>query len=184
LSTPNILAAYKTYLGNALIADIAASQYIASVNSFPSVYAGLDSLTRKHFGGETLLSQTVDVRGYVYTDEFSMSDSEELARNIEFYTQQFSAEYIVQQALDAELITEDGASFVTRRLYRDGAVILNNNFGLYLEQLLYIAYEHNLKVLDDCRVLTIDTDEGLLTPYGVCDLTVQWLYTERRSHVR
>jgi hypothetical protein len=176
LSTPNILAAYKTYLGRALIADIAASQYIASVNSFPSVYAGLDNLTRKHFGGETLLSQTVDVRGYVYTDEFSMSDSEELARNIEFYTQQFSAEYIVQQALDAELITEDGDSFVTRRLYLDGENIINDD--LYLEQLICIAVEHNLRILDECRVLTIDTDEGLLTPYGVCDLTVQWLYTE------
>jgi hypothetical protein len=179
LQTPNILAAYKDYLGKALIADIASSQFIASVNSFPSIHVGLKNLTRSHLGGEMLFDQTVDVRGYVYTDEFSMSDSEKLARSIEFYTQQFSAEYIVQQALNAELITEEGDSFVARRLYCDGIIILNNGLGLYLDQLMHIAYENNLKVLDECRVITVDTDEGLLTPYGVCDLTVQWLYTER-----
>ena len=182
MQTPNILAAYKDYLGKALIADVASSQYITSVNSFPSIHAGLNSLTRSHFGGEILFDQTVNVRGYVYTDEFSVSDSEKLARDIEFHTQQFSAEYIVQQALDAELITEDGDSFVTRRLYMDGAIILNNGLGLYLDQLICIAYENNLQILDECRVVTIDTDEGLLTPYGVCDLTVQWLYTERRAN--
>jgi hypothetical protein len=179
LQTPNILAAYKDYLGKALIADVASSQYIDSVNSFPSVHVGLKNLTRDHFGGEMLIDQTVNVRGYVYTDEFSVTDSEKLARDIEFYTQQFSAEYIVVQALEAELITEEGDSFVTRRLYRDGDIILSNGLGLFLDQLLIIAYEHNLRVLDECRVISIDTDEGLLTPYGVCDLTVQWLYTER-----
>jgi hypothetical protein len=178
LRTPNILAAYKNYLGSALIADVASSHYISSVNSFPSVHIGLNKLTRSHFGGEILFDQTVDVRGYVYTDEFSASDSEKLARDIEFYTQQFSAEYIVQQAITSHLITSSGDDIHARTLYRDGEVITNTNLTIYLDQLIQIAYESNLQVLDECRVLTIDTDEGLLTPYGVCDLTVQWLYTE------
>lgn len=173
MRTPNILAAYKNYLSAAITADVASSQYITSVNSFPSIHVGLNKLTRSHLGGETLFDQTVDVRGYVYTDEFSMSDSEKLVRDIEFYTQQFSAEYIIVQALDAGILTE--TRNITRTLYKDGAIILNNNLGIYLDQLVT---DYNLRVLDECRVISIDTDEGLLTPYGVCDLTVQWLYTE------
>jgi hypothetical protein len=181
LQTPNILAAYKDYLRKTLLTDIASSQYITSVNSFPSVHVGLNNLTRNHFGGEILFDQTVDVRGYVYTDEFSVSDSEKLARNIEFYTQQFSAEYIVQQAIDSHLITSSGDNILTRTLYRNGEVITNTNLTIYLDQLLSIATLYDLHVLDECRVISIDTDEGLLTPYGVCDLTVQWLYTELRA---
>ena len=178
MRTPNILAAYKTYLGAALTADVASSQYINSVNSFPSIHVGLNKLTRDHFGGEMLFDQTVNVRGYVYTNEFSVSDSEKLARDIEFYTQQFSAEYIVQQAISSHLITSSGTNIHARTLYRNGEVILNTNHAIFLDQLIAIATTHNLQVLDECRVITIDTDEGLLTPYGVCDLTVQWLYTE------
>ena len=176
MQTPNILAAYKDYLGKALIADVASSQYIDSVNSFPSIHVSLATLTRSHLGGETLFDQTVGVRGYVYTDEFSASDSEKLARDIEFYTQHFSAEYIVQQALAIGVINE--ARDITRTLYKDGTIILNNNLGIYLDQLVQIAVDNSLSILSECRVIAVDTDEGLLTPYGVCDVTVQWLYTE------
>jgi hypothetical protein len=98
--------------------------YIDAVNDFPAVALLRPSVERVHRGDASIVSAfTFIVRGYVLSDESSISGSESLARAIEQSIQSLSS------------------------------------------PLFYSA-----------RVLSVETDEGLLSPYGMCDLAceVSW----------
>lgn len=99
--------------------------YIDQVSDFPAVAILRPSVQRQHIGDRV----TVDafnfiVRGYVLTDEDSISASEALARSIEESIQSI-----------------------------------------------------NSPLIYDARVLSVETDEGLLSPYGMCDILceVRWI---------
>ncbi len=99
--------------------------FIDQISDFPAVALLRPSVERAYIGKRvTIDSFTFIVRGYVLTDEDSISASEALARSIEE----------IIQSLNSPLI--------------------------------YSA-----------RVLTVETDEGLLSPYGMCDIAceVNWI---------
>ena len=99
--------------------------YVDLVSDFPAVALLRPSVERANIGNRvTIDSFTFIVRGYVLTDEDSISASEALARSIEE----------IIQSLNSSLI--------------------------------YSA-----------RVLSVETDEGLLSPYGMCDIAceVNWI---------
>jgi hypothetical protein len=99
--------------------------FIDQVSDFPAVALLRPSVERAYIGKRvTVDSFSFVVRGYVLTDEESISASEALARSIEQCI----------QSLDSPLI--------------------------------YSA-----------RVLSVETDEGLLSPYGMCDIVceVDWI---------
>lgn len=99
--------------------------FIDQVNDFPAVAILSPSVQRTHIGkSATIETFSFIIRGYVQSDEDSISDSEALAREIEQ----------VIQSLDSPLIYSS-------------------------------------------KVLSVETDEGLLSPYGMCDIVceVEWL---------
>lgn len=99
--------------------------FIDQVNDFPAVAILRPSVQRTHIGkSATIETFSFIIRGYVQSDEDSISDSEALAREIEQ----------VIQSLDSPLIYSS-------------------------------------------KVLSVETDEGLLSPYGMCDIVceVEWL---------
>lgn len=99
--------------------------FIDQISDFPAVALLRPSVERANIGDRVTIDRfSFVVRGYVKTDEDSISASEALARSIE--------ETI--QSLDSPLI--------------------------------YSA-----------RVLSVETDEGLLSPYGMCDIAceVDWI---------
>ena len=99
--------------------------FIDQVSDFPAVALLRPSVERAYIGKRvTIDSFTFLVRGYVLTDEDSISASEALARSIEQCIQSLNS------------------------------------------PLIYSA-----------RVLTVETDEGLLSPYGMCDVAceVNWI---------
>lgn len=99
--------------------------FIDQVSDFPAVALLRPSVSRQHIGKKaTVETFSFIVRGYVQTDEDSISASETLAREIER----------VMQTLDSPLIYSS-------------------------------------------KVLSVETDEGLLSPYGMCDIVceVAWL---------
>lgn len=105
-----------------------AYRYLSDINSFPTIcfggtpvedYTHISSRRRLHVMQQLL-------RGYVYTsDSDSLSDSEQLGRDIE---------QIVNRFRPAQL-----------HVY-------------------------------DARVTRFSTDEGLLTPYGICDIQLEISY--------
>ncbi len=99
--------------------------FIDQESDFPAVALLRPSVERAYIGKRvTIDSFTFIVRGYVLTDEDSISASEALARSIEQCIQSLNS------------------------------------------PLIYSA-----------RVLTVETDEGLLSPYGMCDVAceVNWI---------
>lgn len=99
--------------------------FIDQISDFPAVALLRPSVERANIGDRvTIDSFTFIVRGYVLTNEDSISASEALARSIEE----------IIQSLDSPLIYE-------------------------------------------ARVLSVETDEGLLSPYGMCDIAceVDWI---------
>jgi hypothetical protein len=105
-------------------------RYLDDINDFPTITltspAAEDYLHSQ--SGQRIKTMRQFIRGYVYsTSEDSLSDSENLARDIETVVDNFA----------------------------------------------YLA--SNLQVYD-ARVLSLTTDEGLLSPYGLCDLQVEISY--------
>ena len=98
--------------------------YVDLINNFPAVALLRPTVSRLHRANRTIVhTMTFIIRGYVLTDEDSITSSEALARAIEQQLQSIST-----------------------------------------------------PLIDDARVLSIDTDEGLLSPYGMCDIAckVTW----------
>lgn len=106
-------------------------KYLNDINDFPTIcFGGTPRETWSHYGdGAQLQSITQHLRGYVQSDEDSLDDSEQLARDIERVVNQF----------------EDEAA--------------------------------NLSVMR-AQVVSLTTDEGLLSPSGMCDVEVEILYAD------
>jgi hypothetical protein len=153
-------AAYTDHLVNSIAQCSASDGYIDDVNSFPAIAVLRPTLGVVYRGaGEQIRTINLLVRGYVRSsEETSINDSEILARSIEAATSTFP------RTATAGIIVEAG-------------LILTEALDLLVtEQLFAIARENRLDYVESSRVLTVATDEGLLTPYGVCDLEVEMIY--------
>jgi hypothetical protein len=153
-------AAYTDHLVNSIAQCSASDGFIDDVNSFPAIAVLRPTLGISYqLSDEKIRTINLLVRGYVRSsEETSIADSEQLARQIEQLTSTFpraaTAGIIVEAGL---ILTEDLQFLVT-------------------EQLFQIARENRLDYVESARVLTVATDEGLLSPYGVCDLEVEMQY--------
>lgn len=155
----NLLKQFEQHLINEV--GVSIEQYIDEVNSFPAATILNNSLEREHYGGETHIIQTLLLRGYSCTTvELALDETEALARQLEKATQNFVRANIVSSLLESDVITTQ------------------QGFELTTQQLLSIAVQNGLLVIHDARVLSITTDEGLLAPYGMCDLEVEWFYVK------
>ena len=130
-----IISQLKEYLVANTSAWSATPGYIEDVNDFPSVSIFIPRETLYHLSasgaspnGTIIKSFTFQIRGYVFSDEDSLEDSETLA-------------YEIEQSLPA--------------------------FSNYYTGTLL-----------DIRVTSLSTDEGLLSPYGVCDLEIWISYSD------
>lgn len=134
--------------------------FIEDVNSFPTISVLNPSATTLYRGaGEQIRTLRFLVRGYVKTDEeTSISASEMLARQIELYTATFPRAATAGIIVNAGLLLTEALEF------------------LVTEQLIQIAIENRLDYVESARVLTVTTDEGLMHPYGICDLEVEMIY--------
>jgi len=107
-------------------------KFLDQINDFPSICVFGGQETRTHIGGGIKFGTfTVEVRGYVWSEDNSL----ELSDNI---------------IDDIELVLES--------IHR-----------------LAIADDDNLCILD-IRILSISTDDGLMTPWGVADVTAEVSY--------
>jgi len=99
--------------------------YLEEINDFPTIILFAGDESRKYLGaGQKEGAFLLNIRGYLFTDENSLDDAEDLANEID-------------------------------------SVIRNMS---------------KIDNLIDMRVLTINTDEGILSPYGMCNLLVEVVY--------
>lgn len=153
-------AAYTTHLVNSIAQCSASDGYIDDVNSFPAIAVLRPTLGVVYRGaGEQIRTINLLVRGYVRSsEETSINDSEILARDIERLTSTFPRAFTAGIVVDAGLILTEALDV------------------LVTEQLFQIARENRLDYVEAARVLAVTTDEGLFSPYGICDLEVEMTY--------
>lgn len=153
-------AAYQDHLVNSIPDCSSVEGFINDVNSFPAITVLRPGNAVTYRGGnERIRTITALVRGYVRTsEETSIPDTEWLARQIEHYTATFPR------------------TFTAGILVDSGILLAESLDQLVTEQLFALALENRLDYVESARVLVVSTDEGLLTPYGVCDLEVEMIY--------
>ena len=118
--------------------------YLNEVNDFPSVAILRPQRRRQHLGAGTILHVLrATVRGYVRTSEDDSIQDTEATCR--------DIEYVLQHL-------NNGIDSTDTVL--DTAL----NEALTADQ---------LSLFDDVRVLEVSTDEGLMTPYGVCELEIE-----------
>ena len=151
----NFIKQFEDYLSSELGVSIA--RYIDEVNDFPAASVLEERRERRHYGGETHTIQTLQLRGYIRSSvETALEDTEILARQLEQYTQQFSS-------VNVEL-----------SLVASGIISPNSPYSFTIEELIRLASMNKVPYIEDIRVLSLTTDEGLLAPYGMCDLMIGW----------
>ena len=153
-------AAYTDHLVNSIAQCSASDGYIDDVNSFPAIAVLRPTLGVVYRGaGEQIRTITCVVRGYTLSsEESSLRDVEALARDIERLTSTFPRAFTAGIVVDAGLILTEALDV------------------LVTEQLFQIARENRLDYVEAARVLAVTTDEGLFSPYGICDLEVEMTY--------
>lgn len=153
----SFVKAFEEHIKDTIGVEI--NRYIDRVNTFPAAGITESKRERRHYGGETHIIETSQLRGYTRTSiETAIDDAESLARELERATQAF----VRVNALNVLV----------------GAGILSTQSGLEIttQSLISLSLQQGFKTITNSRVLTLTTDEGLLAPYGVCDLEVQWTY--------
>jgi hypothetical protein len=149
----NILKSFEQHIKDEV--GVSIERYIDSVNSFPAASILEERRERRHFGGEIHTLYTMQLRGYTHTSvETAIDDTEALARNLELATQSF-----VRVSTASSLIEE-------------GILTTQSGLELSTQSLLSLASQNAIIHVDDSRVLSITSDEGLFAPYGVCDLMI------------
>jgi hypothetical protein len=125
--------------------------------------ASYQSNIRHISDGSKLYIVRCSLRGYTYTSvETSIDDSETLARQIEVAVQSF--------ARAVAIIT----------LEEEGILSTQESDELSTQDLFNILIQRELSYLDDARVVSLETDEGLFAPAGICDVEIEMLYVETR----
>ena len=138
------------------LAQINKSPYITDVTTFPSITVLRPETERLHTSSGAILKiMRTKIRGYV-RDEHPTAKAELLARQ---------AELILQT-----MVGEDKTVDIVEITTESGSVMLTEND-------LFIALEYSRsRLIDDIRVVSVMTDDGILRPYGMCELgiEVQW----------
>lgn len=155
-------AAYATHLVSSIDQCSESAGFINDVSSFPAIAILSPEQTLLYRGaGERIYTITCVVRGYVRsTEETSIADSELLARQIEEATALFPR------------------GFASAIIIQSGLVLTEALDMLVTEQIIAIARENKLDYVEAARVLTVSTDEGLMSPYGICDVGVEMIYVK------
>jgi hypothetical protein len=153
-------AAYTTHLVSQIDGCSETAGFINDVLSFPAIAVLRPGVTVTYRGaGEQIRTITCVVRGYTLSsEESSLRDVEALARDIEYQTSTFPRAFTAGIVVDAGLILTEALDV------------------LVTEQLFQIARENRLDYVEAARVLAVTTDEGLFSPYGICDLEVEMTY--------
>ena len=142
---------------------IASSQLktIDEINDWPYITFTPTTEIRTHIGaGKRIGTTTYMVRGYTYSDEVaSMEAAELLGREIEELVDAFRSTHFI--FTDQNLSTQDLNFLVTQA----NELIRRQQKQQYVELGVISMY-----------VSSIRTDEGIMSPYGIVDLTIECSY--------
>lgn len=153
----DVISSLQQFLAERTNSEVSA--YIDEVNDFPAIYIKQHVREFKRFGDEKHTIFNISVRGYTHSSiETALDDTEAFARSLERASQSFSRSYTVDALTSGGIITTQ------------------SGLELSTQSLLSLAYQTRTPTVEDCRVLSITTDEGLLAPYGVCDLVLGATY--------
>jgi hypothetical protein len=155
---------YETYIANSISGSVGRTPYLPDVHDFPSVHALRDSISRSYVGaGQQEYVQQFILRAYTHSSiERAIETSEDIARQIEYYTAHFIRDYLFAiLTTQLGLSTQDAQELSTQ----DMLILVTQNieFG-------------GGRVLRDARVLSITTDEGFLAPYSLCEVEIEFSY--------
>lgn len=170
-----MLIAFENHIANTLGCSATPTGYLHDVHSFPSISALRYTKKIRHISSDAqLYTMNLIVRGFVYSSvEESLYDSDELARQIEEAVISFPHSYLTEIAITNKLLeTQDARLLTTLQLYN---IIVQN----------VPARRYGGRLVTDARVLTVETDEGLFTPAGLCELGVEieYDYTNNREGI-
>tara|TARA_R110000803_G_scaffold115813_2_gene184405 strand:+ start:4269 stop:4763 length:495 start_codon:yes stop_codon:yes gene_type:complete len=142
---------------------IASSQLktIDEINDWPYITFTPSTERRTHIGaGKRIGTLTYLVRGYTFSDGVaSMEAAELLGRQIEELVDSFRSTHFIFS--DQNLTTQELAFLVTQA----NEIIRRQQQQQYLDLGVISMY-----------VSSIRTDEGVMSPYGIVDLTVECSY--------
>lgn len=130
-------------------------KYLNEVNDFPYFSVVCPGETRIHYGGGAKLKKlSISIRGYSWSDDPAVHET--FARTLEVASMSFSKAYA--SVVDSGAITlSDGSTFT---IYPGFALPAATVYGS----------------VHECKVITLETDEGLMEPYGITDLAVELVY--------
>lgn len=163
-----MIVQYENYIAQRINGSVVRSGFIQDVYSFPAIGAQRYTAERTHLGANKQ-EHTLRffLRGFVQSSmENCLRDTDALAKNIETYTQTFVHDVLVQLALDLELITIDGKNIQTQDL----------------RNILARSDKVKQRLVRDARVLRVETDEGFMAPYGMCELEIEFEYDYTNRH--
>ncbi len=123
--------------------------------------ASYSSNIRHLSDGQKLYIIRCAIRGYTRTMyETALDDAEYLARQLELCISTFPR------------------TFTLGSLVEQGVLSTQQGEDLETQDLFNIAIQRGATYMDDARVLSIETDEGLFAPLGICDLEIEMFYVE------
>lgn len=154
---------YEKYIAKAVNGVVNPSGYIQDVHDFPSITALRSTISREHIGaGKQEFTNRFFLRGYTKS---SMSESlgvtDQLARDIEIATDKFVYDTLVEVAVENKLLTTIDAQNLQTQDLRN--IIAHGQ----------VNYK---RLVRDARVLSVETDEGYIRPFGMCNLEIEFEY--------
>ena len=159
---------YEQYIASAVSGVVNASGYIQDVHDFPSITALRNTITKSHIGANKAeYTNRFFLRAYTRSSmEQSLEVTDQLARDIEIATDSFVWNTLVEVAVENKLITVD---------------MEDPNLRLTLQtQDLFNIIAHGQcdvkRLVRDARVISVETDEGFLKPFGMCNLEIEFEY--------
>lgn len=141
--------------------------YGRELNSYPSFSilrpntASYSSNIRHLSDGQKLYIIRCGIRLYNRSSvETALDDIEVLARNFEIAINSFP------RAVAIAVLEESG--FITTQ---QGALLTT-------QDALALVQQNHLNYVEDARVISLETDEGLYVPVSICDIEVEMFYVE------
>jgi hypothetical protein len=140
--------------------------FISDTNSFPAI-AILNPRRSQRFisSDERVNLINLTVRGYISTSrETAIDDTEAFVRQIESAIYSFPRSLASQIAIRERLLTTQDLFFIET------------------QQLLLLVAQAGFVIVEDARVLSIETDEGLMAPLGICDIDMDMRYVTQNTN--
>lgn len=140
--------------------------YLSDINSFPAITTLNPKRTQRFISSDERINTiNLTVRGYVYTSrENSIADTEVLVRQIETAIDSFPRSYASRKAISENILTSQQLETIET------------------QQLFFILIQAGFVVVEEAKVLSVETDEGLMAPLGLCEIDMDMRYVTQNTN--